>query len=284
MMAEEGNDTILVREILVAVDSSAHSRAALRAAATLAKLMEANIQGLFVHEEEWSQISRLPSIKSINELTGKADVLGEDALEQEISLLKQRLQRQLKYISEKNEITHSWQTARGQVTEKILEAAEKADLITIGRQGRSFSPGDKLGSTARAIIQRADSPILLLKKGLNLGKTITAVFDASDESQKGLKMALSLAQKNDSALAILVLDSGQDTEGHRNKRLEKMVDNASIPVTVTMLERPDLREFLNAVNYQRAGLLVIPKNHSFLQRDTLETTLGYLNCPVLMIN
>ncbi|WP_372634831.1 universal stress protein [Fodinibius sp.] len=283
-MAEDANHTIVVREILVAVDSSSHSRAALRAAATLAKLMEANIRGLFVHEEHWSRISRLPSVTSINELTGKAHVLEEKALEQEIDLLKERLHRQLQHISKKNQITHSWETARGRVDEEILQAARKADLITIGSRGRSFHPGDRLGSTARTIIRKAEKPILLLKEGVDLGKTITTVFDASDESQKGLRLALSLAQKNDSTLSILVLDEGQETEGQRNQKLEKIVDSASIPVTITMLERPDLSAFLNAVNRQQSGLLVTPKKQSFFQQPSLETTLGYLNCPVLMVD
>ncbi|SHF55178.1 Nucleotide-binding universal stress protein, UspA family [Fodinibius roseus] len=282
-MAEDANQPILVREILVAVDSSSHSRAALRAAATLAKLMEANIRGLFVHEEHWSQISNLPSVTSINELTGKAHVLKGKALEQEIDLLKQRLQRQLQQISKENRIPHSWETARGRVDEEILQAARKADLITIGTRGRSFYPGERLGSTARAIIRKADKPILVLKKGVDLGRTITTVFDASDESQTALRLALSLAQKNESTLSILILEEGQDTEGQRNQKLEKMVESASIPVSVTVLEHPDLPDFLNAVNRQQSGLLVTPKNQSFFKQRSLETTLGYLNCPVLMV-
>lgn len=283
-MTEDANHTILVREILVAVDSSAHSRAALRAAATLAKVTKANIRGLFVHEKHWSQISKLPSVVSINELTGKAQVLEKNALKQQVDLLKRRLRQELKYISEKNQLTHSWETVRGQVAEEILEAAKKADLITIGRRGRSFPLQKRLGSTAKAIIRQADKPILILKKGLNLDNPITAVFDGSSESQKGLNLALSLAQRNNSKLAILVLNETQQDKIQRNRTLEKLVDNASIPVSVTILQRPDMHRFLNEINYQHAGLLVIPKNQSFLQYDSLETTLGYLNCPVLMIS
>ncbi len=283
-MAEDPNHTILVREILVAIDASAHSQAGLRAAAALAKLMEANIRGLFVHEEHWSQISKLPAITSINELTGKTDTLEEEGLEKQVDLLKQRLRRQLESISKKNKITYSWETTRGPVAEEILEAAKKADLITIGRCGRSLPLKNKLGSTAKAIIQKADKPVLLLKKGLNLGNTITVVFDASEQSQKGLNLALSLAQKNSGKLSVLVLNKDQEIEAQRNRKLEKIVEKADIPVTVTVLNNPSRWQFLNVINYQHSGLLVIPKDQSFLQVDSLETTLEYLNCPLLMIN
>src|SRR5690625_3793018 len=283
-MDEDANHTILVREILVAVDSSSHSRAALRAAVTLAKVMEADIRGLFVHEEHWSRISQLSSLKTINELTGESQVLEEGALEQQIGTLKRRLQRQLKQISQKNKITHSWQTARGKVSEQILEASKEADLITIGLRGRSFPLKHKLGSTARAIIDKADKPILILKQGLNLDQTITAVYDGSEASRKVLALALSLAEKNGSRLSVLAIKQSPEAENQRSKSLERLVDNAPIPVTVTMLEQPDVRRFLHAVNSQQSGLVVIPKDQPFLQRDLLETTLNHLYCPVLMIN
>ncbi|GAA5521493.1 universal stress protein [Aliifodinibius salicampi] len=283
-MAEDKNHTILLREILVAIDSSPHSQAALRAAATLARLMEANIRGLFVHEEHWSRISRLPAIASINELTGKTDTLEEKGLEKQVNLLKKRLRHQLEDISRKNKISHSWESTRGQVADEILEAAKKADLITLGRRGRSFSLKNKLGSTAKAIIQKADKPILLLKEGLDLGNTVTVVFDASEASQKGLSLALSLAKRNYGKLSILVLNKDQESETRRNKELEKLIEKAEIPVSVTMLDKPSRWQLLNAINYQHAGLLVIPKKQSFLQLDSLETNLEYLNCPVLMMN
>jgi nucleotide-binding universal stress UspA family protein len=283
-MAEDANHTILLREILVAIDSSAHSQAALKAAATLAKLMEANIRGLFVHEEHWSQLSRLPAITSINELTGKTHTLEEEGLEKQVNLLEQRLRRQLEDISKQNKMSHSWEATQGQVAGEILEAAKRADLITIGRQGRSFSSKNKLGSTAKAIIRFADKPILLLEKGLNLGKTITVVFDASEKSQKGLNLALSLAKRNNGELSILVLNKDQEIETQRNPRLEKLVEKADIPVTVTVLNKPSRWQFLNAINYQHSGLLIIPKDQSLLEIDSLETTLEHLNCPVLMIN
>ncbi len=165
MTADSDKPTTL-RQILVAIDTSAHSRAALEAAATLAKIMEADIRGLFVQEEHWGHVSRLPSVQAINELTGKTQTLEEDSLRQQINSLKNRLRRELKYISQRHEIAHSWETKQGRVAEKILEAAKDVDLITIGCRGRSFFQQKKLGSTAKKVIQRAEKPVLILQKGL----------------------------------------------------------------------------------------------------------------------
>jgi nucleotide-binding universal stress UspA family protein len=164
-----------------------------------------------------------------------------------------------------------------------LEAAKEADLITIGRRGRSFLRKGELGSTARAIIRKADKPVLILKKGLELGEAITVVYNASAESQKGLKLALSIAQKNESKLWVLVMNENNEAAGQRDKTVEKMVEDASVPVNVTIFQKPSVGQFLNVVNYQQSGLLLIPKNQSFLQGDALEITIGHIQCPVLLI-
>lgn len=283
-MTADSDKTIALHRILVAVDTSAHSRAALEAAAALAKIMEADIRGLFVQEEHWNRLSRLPTTKVINELTGKTQSLEEESLQRQINDLKIRLRKELKSISKRHEVSHSWQSKEGRVAEQILEAAQDADLITIGLRGRSLLTQKKLGSTAKTLIRRSEKPILILKKELQLGKAITAVYDASAESRKGLLLALSLAEKNNSRLSVLVLNSSQQNADNRNKKVEKMVDNTSISVGVTILKQPRIGQFIHSVNRQKSGLLVLPKHQSFLQNDSLETTLGYLNCPVLMMS
>jgi nucleotide-binding universal stress UspA family protein len=282
-MAEDTEQSILLRKILVAIDTSGHSRAALEAAATLARITEAQVHGLFVQEEQWNCIGQLPSLSAINELTGHSQALEEGSIEQQVELLKQRLHRQLRTVSRQHQINHSWQTARGKVAEEILEAAKEADLITIGRRGRSFMRKSNLGSTARAIIRKADKPVLILKKGLELGQTITVVYNASAESQKGLRLALSIAQKNESKLWILVMDENSGGSEQRDKTVEQMVEDASVPVNVTIFQKPNVGQFLNVVNYQQSGMLVIPKNQSFLQGDALEITIEHIQCPVLLI-
>ncbi|MBN2731659.1 MAG: universal stress protein [Balneolaceae bacterium] len=281
-MTDDQNHTILVRKILVAVDTSAHSRAALEAAASLAKITEANIHGIFVQETHWRKVGRLPSVKAVNELTGKSHSLEKDTLEKQIEQLKKRLHRQLKFISQRSEISHSWETTSGPVADKILEAAKEADLITIGRSGRSFFRHKRLGSTAKAIIQQADKPVLVLKKGLRLGITITCIYDATEESQRGLRLALSLAEKNDTKLSILVMNNSEETSGKHQTSIGEMVDNAHIPISVSTMRRAGIGQFIHTVNRQQSGLLIISRSQPYLQNDLLETTLKYLNCPILI--
>lgn len=282
-MPDDEERNIVLQRILVAVDTSAHSRAALNAAATLARLMEADIRGLFVHEEHWSRLSRLPSITTINALTGESSTLEEESLEQHISLLKRRLNRELQRLSRQHDIEHSWDAVRGKVVEEILDAARDADLITIGRRAQSFPLRKHLGSTARSVIRKADKPVLVLKDTLNLNRTITVVYDASDAGRRGLRMGLALAERNESRLSVLVLrNRGHEEEEMRDRKLEAAVEQADIPVRISRLNGNEWTRFIRAVNEEYPGLLVIPKEQPFLEGDRLSETLRYIHCAVLL--
>src|SRR5699024_9732160 len=187
----------------------------------LASLLEADIRGVFVQEEQWTHLSRLPSLTAIHELTGKAYALQQETLEQEIENVKQRLRRQLKQISSRREITHSLETVQGKAEEEILKAAQEADLITIGWRGRSYPSTKKPGSTARNIIRKADKPVLVLGKNVRLGQRVSVLYDTSSQGQQGLQLALKLAEKNESELSVLVAQPNQKVTGERETSVEK---------------------------------------------------------------
>lgn len=281
-MDEETEKTVLVREILVAVDISKHSQAALEAAVALARTLEANIRGVFVHDEVWNHISRLPSISAVNTLTGQIFPFEDDTMEERVRLLESRLRQKLENISRRRDITHSWHSARGIVEEEILVAAKKTDLITIGLKGSS-TRRKIMGSSARRVIEKTDKPVLVLKEGLRLGRTITAVYDGSTGSQKGIKMALDIAERNESTLKVLILNNELEAREDRNQKLESLFRNRNVFAKFELLDRPDASQFLNSVNQQKSGLLIVPKDLPLLKRS-LDVILNHINCPLLMMN
>ena len=281
-MPEDSNKSVLLREILVAIDTSSHSQAALEAAITLAKTMEANLQGLFVQDELWQKISKLPSTSTVNTLTGNVLPLESETLEDQVRLLRNRLRRKMEFMSRRNKVTYSWSSMQGKVEDKVLEASKNADLITIGLKGKS-ARRKRIGSSAKTIIQEADKPVLVLKEGLHIGTNLTVVYDASKESQKGIRLALKIAEKNNSSINVLVVDNNPDALDQRNKELENLVDGTSVSVNVELMENTDLGSFLNSINKQHSGLLIIPKSQPFLTK-ALETVLLHINCPLLMVN
>lgn len=280
IMDDSEETPIKMTEILVALDHSRHSRAALETAAAIAKLMEAKIHGLFVHDDRWLRISKLPSISEIDELTGRISPIDRVAVEKEIRKLEKTIKEYFEIISKQHQLTHRWSTVKGVVTEKILEAAEDCDMITIGSRGRSYSKTRKLGTTAATIIRSADKPILILQKRHNLGYPAIAIFDGSKRSVSGLRIADEIAERNETHLTIIDLSEAFPSSEESRKLVERFKKNAKI----LKLNQPNMGRFLYLINKLRGGLLVLPKNDRFINRTTLEHILESADCPVLFAN
>lgn len=281
-MASEPDKEKLLREILVAVDTSPHSHAALEAAVTLARILEANVQGLFVENELWGRLSELPSTTAISELTGREGPYEKDTVEEQMKLLRNRLRRRLQELSRQYRVTHSLDIASGRVEDKVLEAAERADLITIGLKGH-YARGKRLGSSARAIIRKADKPVLILEKGLRLGTVLTAVYDGSAAGRKGLGIALEIARKENSKLSVLVAGESRETVDERRGEVRDVLDRSRVFANVQPMSERDLSSFLDAVYKHQCGLLILPKEQTLVSKY-LESVLRNVRCPVLLVS
>lgn len=280
-MTDSVETPIKMTEILVALDHSSHSRAALESAAFIAQLMEARIHGLFVHDKQWLRISKLPSLSEIDELTGQISPMGRESVEKEIRELEKAIKEHFELISRQHELNHRWSTLKGAVTEKVLEAAKDCDIITIGSKGRSYLKPTKLGSTAASIIRQADKPVLILKKSHQPGDPPAAVFDGSKQSLSGVKIAVELAKKHDSRPVVIDLSSAFTSTEYGKTDLTDL-NKINTDLEILTLEKPDMGRFLFLLSRLRFGLLILPKNDRFIKRNSLEHILESADCPILL--
>jgi len=283
MISEDSaNGERIIKKILVAMDSSRHSEAALQAAVSLAKMMEATIQGLFVQDARWQQISRLPSVAEVNMLTGDIEPLGADKLEQQIRCLEERIHHRFEQLTRHHQLSHSWKSMEGKVADKLLEACVEADLITIGMKGEFFTGRKRLGSTTKAVIEKSPKPVLILQEGLKLGQTIIAVDNGTELGRKGIRHALSLAEKNESKLLVLKIDQ-KPRNVQWQKQVGNMLKNSPSRAEAHLLNELNYEKLLNLVNRQHGGLLVIPKNEHFAETAAIEKLLYNLDNPILLV-
>ena len=277
-MDDSEETSIKMTEILVALDHSSHSRAALESAAFIAKLMEAKIHGLFVHDDQWLRIGKLPYLAEIDELTGKISPIGRDSIEKKIRDVEIAIKEHFEHISNQYQLPNTLSTEKGVVTKKVLEAAKDVDLITIGSRGRSFSKSGKLGSTASSIIRTADKPVLILQNRRKPNRPTIVVFDGSEKSAFGVKMALAIAGKNDSPLIVIDMSDAFSTK----ISLDSITDQTETEIQVIKMDQPNMGRFLFLLNRLRGGLLVVPKNDRFTKKSTVEYILEGAKCPILL--
>lgn len=272
-----------IRNILVALDASQHSMAALEAAVRLARSLEASIEGLFVEDINWYRVSQLSSTSEVGDLTGAVRSISEKEMEHQINALISRLRRALVRISEYNELkSYRFRSERGEVEQRLLEAAEKADLITIGRAGQSFGRQSRLGRTAQTLLEKVSKPILLLQKGHRLGNTVVLAYDPDRDDGELVRAARQLADRTESKLMVIVLAGFDADERQIARRIREMLDGGQPRVSLHVLRGADSYQLARLVNYERGGLLVGRRSQPLFAFKSLERIMADVSCPILL--
>ncbi|MCK5798531.1 MAG: universal stress protein [Deltaproteobacteria bacterium] len=129
------NRTPKLHKILVGLDASKSSEDALRSAIALAAEVQGEVEGLFVEDTALISFSELPFATLTGTVSPRQVRLGQAELAEAFRVQASRARRALSAEAEKRGVPWSFQVARGNVGEKLLEAAARADLLILGRAG-----------------------------------------------------------------------------------------------------------------------------------------------------
>ncbi len=242
--------------VVAALDASRHSLAALRAAAELAVLLEAELQGLYVEDIELIRLSGLPFSYELGSFSATRRRLDNASVERDFRLMAQRMRRAVAQTAVTARVKWSFQVTRGSVTSEILAAAEAAEVLTLGRVGRT--PGRQMGSTARRIMQQAMRPVFLLgDEGLTL--PLTVLHTGSPASERALALAATIMLGHTAPLQLVVINDpthAADEREHRAKRCVEQLESQELAADLYLLDRAE--EFLGLQGTIDPGTLILP--------------------------
>lgn len=272
-----------VRRILVALDTSTHSMAALEDAARLASAMEAELIGLFVEDMNLLRLASLPFTREITWPSAAGRDISEDRMERDLRLLASQARRALAYAAEEAEAEWSFRVVRGTVTEEVLRAALEADLLSLGRASRPLTKRVRLGSTARAVALKASRPVLLARKGSDPQQPIAVTFDGSEAGTRALLAAARMAQANESNLTVFVLTPDPEEAPGLAERANALLKERVAHAEYRHLPGGDGQNLVGAVQSENCGLVVLGGEDPLLSGESLNLLLDDLDCPVMLI-
>ncbi len=145
-----------IQRILVPVDFSDCSRAALHAAAGLAKRHDASVEVLHVHDAPWT-----PDAVKVRTEDGR-EVHPDEYLAAES---ERQLAELIALIPAIEAVEHHTTVRSGVAHDVILTRARavKADLIVMGTHGRTGLRHLLMGSTSEKVMQGAPCPLLVVR-------------------------------------------------------------------------------------------------------------------------
>ncbi|NIV32483.1 MAG: universal stress protein, partial [Anaerolineae bacterium] len=123
---------LTIRRILVALDASPHSLAALEAAVDLAARFEAELAGLFVEDENLLRLADLPFVSEIGVFTATRRRVDGGEMERQIRVQGRRVREIFTVRTRRAQVTWSFRVVRGTVLSEVLSAASEADVLVLG--------------------------------------------------------------------------------------------------------------------------------------------------------
>lgn len=254
--------------ILVALDASPRSVAALAAAASLASELDAELAGLFIEDLDLQHLIGLPFAREFSLLSGAGRTLSQAEMERTWRREAETLQRQLAEAAERLRLRWSFRVARGRVSAEVNTQAQSFDLIVLGKRA-----GINVMTLTQATVTR-------VYPGVRVGPVLVLLGDRSTASHS-LEVGATLARRN-SAELVLLIDAG-DEEAYRLACADAQTTLSARGThgRCTWLGTPEAVSLVTAVRREGAGCLVADRER-FLRQAGFERALDDIECPIVL--
>ena len=268
----------ILRRILVALDATPHSQAALEAAAELAASLDAELIGVYVEDVNLLRLAQLPFARETRFPAAATTRLELPEVEQRLREQAQRAQAELARLAERKAVRYSFQVRRGQVGNTLIDL--EADLLVLGRVSHVLAGTARLGSTARTALKRSGQAVLLTDQAALRPGPITLLFDGSAAAERALAVAEALAEPA-GPLHLLLWCAGEDSATQLQAQVRAHLDPESrVEVAYHAVTTQNL---LPVLMRETKGLLILADPGGIIAQEELELLLSRLDRPVLIL-
>jgi nucleotide-binding universal stress UspA family protein len=280
-MAEEKDSTRLDR-ILVAVDASSHSRAALEAAADLASSLDLELVGIFVEDINLMRLAELPIAVEIEMTTGREQRIDPGRLRRQIAWRARQAQRMMAQLAQRRNISWRFLIRQGHIHDELLAASTPDDLVILGKAG--WSGRKSLGSTAQAMLIRTQAVVLFLEENTRLQPSFFVVYDGSDRARRALHLTAHLVELRGGFITIGIRAGDEVHARELQHEAADVLREFGQPAHVRWLLGPSHQQLTRLMaEANQKCLLVLPRSDDPDEYQAIASLLDKVHCPVLVV-
>lgn len=285
-MSSSGDEPRTFRRILLALDSSRPSAAALEEAVRLARRLNAELNALFVEDVTLLNLAQSPFARHYNLLTRSVETVDTSLMEARLQAQARERRRAVEMAAARAGVRWSFRTVRGRIAEAVIAAAADQDLLLVGWTTRNTDPDYLVRvrrprgapSTLRTIAVGTQRPVILLRNGNILGRPVAVVFDGSAGAQRALSVAATLASISREKLVVLIAGDHALAE-----LAAAILKDAPVPdVEYRALPTLSVRVVCSARAASGSGIVVLHTDSPLLASDDGSPIAGF-PCPVLLV-
>lgn len=278
MNGEKGGEKIT--RILVAVDASPPSLAALEAAAELAASLQAELLGLYIEDINLLRAADSPFAREVGTFSGVIRELDSQRLQRQLRSQANRVRRRLSQLAERAHVRWSFRVTRGAIDAELLSAASDVDLVILGRAG--WSGKRRLGSTAQAMASQAPRPALIHAPRTARKPAVLVVYDGSEVAQRALTTAASLIQAQEGFLSVAIIAANHEEARGLQIEAALWLRSRDLQARYRWLFKIDEASVQALMTAEGQCTLVLPG--SMLGAESLVKLLHGLKCPVMVVH
>ncbi|RJQ83814.1 MAG: hypothetical protein C4519_06205 [Desulfobacteraceae bacterium] len=273
-----------IRRIMVALDASESSLSALHNAVDLAARLGAQLIGLYVEDINLLRLAQLPIAHEVSAFSQTLRRLDGLDLERQFRDDAARVHRAILNICAERNVPCRFEVFRGLVAAELLAAAAQADLMVVGKIGRSYSGTKRIGSITRMIVSRRTGLTLILQSGALLTiLPVVLLYDGSPQARKSLAVAAHLARAPQGRLTVFVVaDNRQDARRFETEVLEYL-QVYELGAEFRLLVRDALAGIAQRIRLESAGPVVIPCGAQEQEGEQLCALISEISNPVLLV-
>jgi nucleotide-binding universal stress UspA family protein len=259
-----------IRRVVVALDATCDSRAAVETGTALAASWRVDLRALFVEDAALRYVAELPFTRQISLPRPVTTAFDLPGLEAEFAALAARLRRYLAVEASRRAVPWTFEIVRdlARAEEWALDAA---DLLVAESAARPFARHLLLESPLRAALGQARRPVLFLPPGRAAAAPVMVV----DDGAPGAQLALAAAENMAAAIGgeLVVLASGEsDAAGRRRAP-------PGGRVSVRALKRVDE----DAIRHGAAGCGLLVIGRDSLPAAAIDALLAKPPCAMLIV-
>jgi nucleotide-binding universal stress UspA family protein len=270
------------RRVVVALDASPASLVALEAAVEIASWAGAELLGLFVEDIELLRAARMPEVRQVLLASGTGDAFECEALEAQLRELARRAQAALLAAADRGRVTASFRVARGAVARELIAACEASDLLVLGCSSRPASGRQRLGRTARAAVESAPGPLLVLREVARRGP-LCAVFGRGRPEGSALSVASRLAAARGVPLLAIAAAATREAALELAGEAADAIAASGHQGRVLPIAPAEAAHVAAVLTAHAPGLLVLEAPGPIASGPSLERLLERLRCGVLLL-
>lgn len=260
-----------MRRILVTLDSSGGSLAALDGAAMMAAELDAELVGLFVEDANLLRLAALPVSSEIGFVSARPRNLSRSTVERTFRHLAEEARRALAQAADRCRVRWSFDVTRGSVVGEALRAVHQEEVAARATSAMTSNPA---GSVVLLQARPCTAPS---------GKALI-IMDGGHHSLQALPTCLELAAQacTDELLLLVVTDSVFEARS-QIRRARRLIETDGGHAAVHGMGRARVADLVALAENEGCGTLIFSASAGLLSADQLARLVEQVDYPVFVV-